>query len=76
MTVATSRCRTLSSTTRAAVWRHGSPTNGVKAGDRVAFLAGNTTDVFEALFACAKLIRDSGSAQLAAGGPGTPVHRW
>ena len=29
--------------------------NGVGAGDRVAFLAGNTTDVFEALFACAKL---------------------
>jgi fatty-acyl-CoA synthase len=27
----------------------------VGAGDRVAFLAGNTTDVFEALFACAKL---------------------
>jgi len=29
--------------------------NGVGAGDRVAFLAGNTTDAFEALFACAKL---------------------
>ncbi len=29
--------------------------NGVGAGDRVAMLAGNTTDVFEALFACAKL---------------------
>ncbi|MCP4305701.1 MAG: long-chain fatty acid--CoA ligase [bacterium] len=29
--------------------------NGVVKGDRVAFLAGNTTDVFEALFACAKL---------------------
>jgi len=29
--------------------------NGVGAGDRVAILAGNTTDVFEALFACAKL---------------------
>ena len=28
---------------------------GVGTGDRVAFLAGNTTDVFEALFACAKL---------------------
>lgn len=28
---------------------------GVGAGDRVAILAGNTTDVFEALFACAKL---------------------
>ena len=29
--------------------------NGVGNGDRVAFLAGNTTDIFEALFACAKL---------------------
>jgi fatty-acyl-CoA synthase len=29
--------------------------NGVGDGDRVAFLAGNTTDTFEALFACAKL---------------------
>jgi len=29
--------------------------NGVGEGDRVALLAGNTTDVFEALFACAKL---------------------
>ena len=29
--------------------------NGVGEGDRVAILAGNTTDVFEALFACAKL---------------------
>ena len=28
---------------------------GVAHGDRVAFLAGNTTDIFEALFACAKL---------------------
>ncbi|MCP3996927.1 MAG: long-chain fatty acid--CoA ligase [bacterium] len=28
---------------------------GVGEGDRVAFFAGNTTDVFEALFACAKL---------------------
>ena len=28
---------------------------GVGSGDRVAMLAGNTTDVFEALFACAKL---------------------
>lgn len=28
---------------------------GVGSGDRVAFLAGNTTDTFEALFACAKL---------------------
>jgi fatty-acyl-CoA synthase len=28
---------------------------GVQRGDRVAFLAGNTTDIFEALFACAKL---------------------
>ena len=37
---------------RLADWLAG---NGVDAGDRVAFLAGNTTDVFEALFACAKL---------------------
>ena len=29
--------------------------HGVASGDRVAFLSGNTTDVFEALFACAKL---------------------
>jgi fatty-acyl-CoA synthase len=29
--------------------------NGVSNGDRVAMLAGNTTDMFEALFACAKL---------------------
>jgi fatty-acyl-CoA synthase len=29
--------------------------NGVNAGDRIAFLSGNTTDIFEALFACAKL---------------------
>ncbi|MDJ0924225.1 MAG: long-chain fatty acid--CoA ligase [Acidimicrobiia bacterium] len=29
--------------------------NGVGTGERVAFLAANTTDVFEALFACAKL---------------------
>ncbi|NNL14930.1 MAG: long-chain fatty acid--CoA ligase [Acidimicrobiia bacterium] len=29
--------------------------NGVGAGDRVAFLSENTTDTFEALFACAKL---------------------
>jgi fatty-acyl-CoA synthase len=28
---------------------------GVGDGDRVAFLSGNTTDTFEALFACAKL---------------------
>lgn len=37
---------------RLAAWLHG---QGVRAGDRVAFLAGNTTDVFEALFACAKV---------------------
>ena len=29
--------------------------NGIGAGDRVAFLSENTTDTFEALFACAKL---------------------
>ncbi len=29
--------------------------HGVSRGDRVAFLAGNTTDIFEALFACAKV---------------------
>ncbi len=39
-------------TRRLASWMAG---NGVGAGDRVALLAGNTTDVFEALFACAKL---------------------
>lgn len=37
---------------RLAAWL---ASNGVTAGNRVAFLAGNTTDVFEALFACAKL---------------------
>ena len=37
---------------RLAAWLAG---NGVAAGDRVAFLSGNTTDTFEALFACAKL---------------------
>ena len=37
---------------RLAAWM---AANGVGAGDRVAILAGNTTDVFEALFACAKL---------------------
>lgn len=37
---------------RLAAWM---AANGVEAGDRVAFLAGNTTDTFEALFACAKL---------------------
>jgi fatty-acyl-CoA synthase len=37
---------------RLAAWLEA---NGVGAGERVAFLAGNTTDVFEALFACAKL---------------------
>ena len=37
---------------RLAAWLAAS---GVEAGDRVAILAGNTTDVFEALFACAKL---------------------
>ena len=37
---------------RLAAWLASS---GVGPGDRVAFLAGNTTDVFEALFACAKL---------------------
>jgi fatty-acyl-CoA synthase len=37
---------------RLAAWLAAS---GVGPGDRVAFLAGNTTDVFEALFACAKL---------------------
>jgi fatty-acyl-CoA synthase len=40
------RCR------RLAAWF---AANGVGEGDRVAFLAGNTTDAFEALFACAKL---------------------
>ena len=39
-------------TRRLASWLMGS---GVGEGDRVAFLAGNTTDAFEALFACAKL---------------------
>lgn len=28
---------------------------GVESGDRVAFLAGNTSDVFEVMFACSKL---------------------
>ena len=37
---------------RLAAWLEA---NGVAAGERVAFLAGNTTDTFEALFACAKL---------------------
>lgn len=39
-------------TRRLAAWLAAS---GVGEGDRVAFLAGNTTDAFEALFACAKL---------------------
>lgn len=30
-------------------------TNGVSRGDRVAFLSENTTDIFEVLFACAKV---------------------
>ncbi len=37
---------------RLAVWLG---EHGVDDGGRVAFLAGNTTDIFEALFACAKL---------------------
>lgn len=37
---------------RLAVWLAG---RGVRAGDRVAFLSPNTPEVFEALFACAKL---------------------
>ncbi len=37
---------------RLAVWLREA---GVGSGDRVAILANNTTDVFEALFACAKL---------------------
>ena len=37
---------------RLAAWLAGA---GVGPGDRVAFLSGNTTDTFEALFACAKL---------------------
>ncbi|NNF09529.1 MAG: AMP-binding protein, partial [Acidimicrobiia bacterium] len=37
---------------RLAAWLAG---NGVGVGDRVAILSGNTTDTFEALFACAKL---------------------
>jgi fatty-acyl-CoA synthase len=37
---------------RLAVWLH---ENGVSEGERVAFLSQNTTDIFEALFACAKL---------------------
>jgi len=37
---------------RLASWLSG---KGVGEGDRVAFLSGNTTDTFEALFACAKL---------------------
>jgi fatty-acyl-CoA synthase len=37
---------------RLAAWLASS---GVETGDRVAFLAGNTTDIFEALFACAKV---------------------
>lgn len=37
---------------RVAVWL---ARNGVGRGDRVAFLSENTTDVFEVLFACAKL---------------------
>jgi len=37
---------------RLAVWLRDA---GVGRGDRVAMLANNTTDVFEALFACAKL---------------------
>ena len=39
-------------TRRLAAWLAGC---GIGAGDRVAVLAGNTTDVFELLFACAKL---------------------
>lgn len=37
---------------RLAVWLRD---NGVEEGERVAFLSQNTTDIFEALFACAKL---------------------
>jgi fatty-acyl-CoA synthase len=37
---------------RLAAWLND---HGVAAGDRVVFLAGNTTDTFEALFACAKI---------------------
>ena len=37
---------------RLAVWL---VDHDVGRGDRVAFLAGNTTDIFEALFACAKV---------------------
>ena len=37
---------------RLAVWLN---ENGVERGERVAFLSQNTTDIFEALFACAKL---------------------
>ena len=37
---------------RLAAWLQ---SNGVGTGDRVAFLSMNTTDVFEALFACAKI---------------------
>jgi len=37
---------------RLAVWLAG---QGVEPGERVAFLSANTTDIFEALFACAKL---------------------
>ena len=37
---------------RLAAWMRA---EGVGEGERVAILAGNTTDVFEALFACAKL---------------------
>ncbi|MFZ0493818.1 MAG: long-chain fatty acid--CoA ligase [Acidimicrobiia bacterium] len=37
---------------RLAAWL---ASNGVGKSDRVAILAGNTTDMFEALFACAKL---------------------
>jgi len=39
-------------TRRLAAWLQD---QGVGAGDRVAFLAGNTTDAFELMFACAKL---------------------
>ena len=37
---------------RMAVWLAG---QGVGRGDRVAFLAANTTDIYEVLFACAHL---------------------
>lgn len=37
---------------RLAAWLHA---NGVERGDRVAFLSENTTDAFEALFACKRV---------------------